>query len=102
MSLRERTHPGLGTLMSRRKPAHRKIRAELLASSNRGKHSQIFDADEVRELLREAVEQEGSQVAFAKRHGVERTQINLVLNKKRDPSANLLKILGLKKAYAPE
>jgi hypothetical protein len=36
-------------------------------------HSLIFDNDEVIQLLRAAVEREGSQNAFAKRHGIDRT-----------------------------
>jgi plasmid maintenance system antidote protein VapI len=53
-------------------------------------------------LLEAAIEQEGSISAFAKRHGLERSQLNNMLNGKRPVSAPLVKALGLQKVYTPE
>ena len=52
----------------RRAPAR-----DALFASNLGRDARIFDDSEVIQLLTEAVEREGNQVAFANRHGVERT-----------------------------
>jgi len=45
-------------------------------------------------------EQEGNQMAFAKRHGINRTLLNEVANRKRRASGSILKALGLRKVYA--
>ena len=45
-------------------------KSSVLIASNLGHHAFVFDEDDVVRLLRAAVEREGSQVAFAKRHGV--------------------------------
>ena len=60
-----------------------------------GKNALIFEDREVVQLLRAAIEREGNQVAFAKRHGLERSQLNGVLNGKRPVSSNI----GLRRAY---
>jgi len=104
MSLRERTRPGLGTARRRglvSKPRRAPARDALFAS-NLGRDARIFDDSEVIQLLTEAVEREGNQVAFAKRHGVERTRLNQILNRKKGVSRSVLKALGLRKVYAPE
>ena len=44
--------------------------------SNLGSRALIFDDKEVVQLLRAAVEREGSQVVYARRHGLERSQVN--------------------------
>jgi hypothetical protein len=51
----------------------------------------IFDDGEVVQLLKVAIEQEGNQMAFAKRHGVNRTLLNAVANGKRHASGPILK-----------
>jgi DNA-binding transcriptional regulator YdaS (Cro superfamily) len=51
-------------------------------------------------LLKVAIEQEGNQTAFAKRHGINRTLLNEVANGKRHASGPILKALGLRKVYA--
>jgi len=43
-----------------------------------GRQAVIFDEDDVIRLLKVAVECEGSQTAFARRHGLERTHINAI------------------------
>jgi glucokinase len=73
--------------------------AAWLASSNLGSHALVFDDDEVVQLLRAAVEREGSQVAFAKRHDLERTLLNQILAGKRPVSVSVVEALGLRKVY---
>jgi hypothetical protein len=51
--------------------------------SGLGFHALVFDEDDVVRLLRAAVEREGGQSAFAKRHGVDRVLVNMILNGKR-------------------
>jgi plasmid maintenance system antidote protein VapI len=53
-------------------------------------------------LLRAAVEREGSQTAFAKRHGVNRVLVNMILNGKTPVSGGIAKVLGLRKMYVAE
>ena len=89
-------------MVSRRKPPHRKTNAELLASSNLGSDARIFDEKEVLQLLKEAVELEGSQVAFAKRHALDRTHLIYVLKGERLLSEKFLKVLGLRKVYTAD
>jgi hypothetical protein len=64
-----------------------------------GMQARVFDDNEVRQLLRAAVEREGSQVAFAKRHRLDRTHLNQVLKGKSRIGRSVLKCLGLRKAY---
>lgn len=64
-----------------------------------GKHALIFDDREIVQLLRHAIEREGNQGAFAKRHGLERSHLNMVLNGKRPVSSNIAKALGLRSVY---
>ena len=90
-------------MVCRHKPRRRRIpNVELPASSNLGSHARIFDEKEVLQLLRQAVELEGSQLAFAKRHAVDRTHLIYVLAGKRTLSDKFLKLLGLRKVYSVE
>jgi hypothetical protein len=41
-----------------------------------GSHSLVFDDGEVLRLLRTAIEREGNQVAFARRHSINRSNLN--------------------------
>jgi len=52
--------------------------------------------------VRLAVEREGGQSAFAKRHGVDRVFINMILNGKRQVSNSVAKALGLRKLFVAE
>lgn len=70
--------------------------------ANLGRREVVFDEDDVVRLLRAAVEREGSQTAFAKRHGVERTYLNTILNGKRSVTGRIAKVLGLRKSYVAE
>ena len=80
----------------------RKGSVELARETNLGSHLLVFNDDEVIQLLRAAVEREGNQIAFARRHGVERTGLNMILNGKRPASNAVVKALGLRKVYTPE
>ena len=70
-----------------------------LKSTWRGDQLCVLDDDDVVHLLRAAVKREGSQAAFAKRHGLDRGTMNSILNGKRRVSATLLKAFGLRKVY---
>jgi hypothetical protein len=59
----------------------------------------VLDDDDIVHLLRAAVKREGSQAAFARRHGVDRGTMNSILNGKRRVTATLLKTFGLRKVY---
>jgi hypothetical protein len=83
-------------MVKRNKPS------EALDSSGLGFPAHVFDHDDVVYLLRAAVEREGSQAAFARRHGLERTQLNEVLNGKRSVSTAQAKALQLRKVYIAE
>ena len=67
-----------------------------------GAQGRVFTDNEVRQLLRAAIELAGTQVAFAKRYGLDRTHLNQVLKGKSRVSGSLLKCLGLRKAYTLE
>jgi hypothetical protein len=74
--------------------------AKTSASRNIGTYALTFDHDEVVQLLKAAVESEGSQVAYAKRHRLDRAYLNQILNGKKHASAAFLKALGLQNVYA--
>jgi hypothetical protein len=62
----------------------------------------VLNNDDVVGLLKAAVKREGGQTAFAKRHDVNRSQLNSILNGKRRISASLAKTLGLRMVYVAE
>jgi len=76
--------------------------AALLASGDVGSHALILDDQDVVLLLRAAIELEGNQVTFAKRHGLERTHLNAILNGKRlaGGSSRIMNALGLRRVHA--
>jgi hypothetical protein len=82
--------------------AKRKKAGEALVLSDLGFQAHVFDHDDVLCLLRAAVEREGSQTAFAKHHGLERTQLNETLKGKRAVSISQAKALRLRKVYIAE
>jgi hypothetical protein len=71
-----------------------------MASRDLGRQARIFTDDEVITLLRAAVEREGNQVAFARRHGLDRVHLNMILNRKRPVTDKIIDALGLRKVYA--
>ena len=62
-------------------------------------HTIALSSSDVVDLLRTAIEREGSQSAFAKHHGINRTYVNMVLSGKRPVGDSIAEALGLHKAY---
>ena len=85
-----------------RESRYRKSNSELLAGTHLGKNGRFFDDADVVQLLREAVDREGSITAFAKRAGLHRVELNNILNGRRPVSRALVKALGLRKVYVAE
>jgi DNA-binding transcriptional regulator YdaS (Cro superfamily) len=80
-------------------PVERAMMGDRKAISNLGRRKRAFDEDEVLCMLRAAVEREGSQKAFAKRHGLNRSNLNLVLSGKRPVTDSVARTLGLCRLY---
>ena len=55
----------------------------------------MMTLDDVRELLRQECERAGSQVAWAKAHGMAAAYVSDVIHGRRDPGGKLLDALGL-------
>jgi len=68
--------------------------ATLLEGGNAGSLGRILDDKDIILLLKAAIKQEGSTSAFAKRHGLERSQLTNMLNGKRPLSAPLIEAMG--------
>jgi hypothetical protein len=73
-----------------------------LNPSNLGFHAHVFNNDDVVRLLKAAVEREGDQTAFAKRHGINRAYLNMILNGKRPVSDFIAEAVGLRKVYTAQ
>lgn len=72
-------------------------------SKHLGRRARVFDDDDALILLKAALEREGSQAAFADRHGVHRTYISKVLNGRHVSHASaVVKALGLRIVYVAE
>jgi DNA-binding phage protein len=69
------------------KPKHRE--------ENLGRNARIFEDADVIRLLRAAIEREGSITAFAKRHGLPRSNVSNILSGRR-PITIVVKALGLR------
>jgi hypothetical protein len=74
----------------------------MLLASELGRESRIFEERDVIQLLKSAIEREGDQTSFARRHGIDRTHVNQILNRKKQINRAVMKALGLRKVYAPE
>jgi len=90
--------------MAKRKKSPQRDRSDPVwtAFPNLGIYALTFDDDAVIQLLAAAVEREGSQVAFARRHGFDRSHLNQILRGRRGVTEAVLKALSLRKVYAPE
>jgi hypothetical protein len=62
----------------------------------------VLNDDDVADLVRAAVKREGSQAAFAKRYGIDRTDLSAFLNGRRRISASIARALGLRKVWVVE
>jgi DNA-binding phage protein len=74
-------------------------RPTALSSNGLGTSARVFDDNDIVQLLRAAIEREGNQVAFAKRHGINRSYLNMVLNGRRSPGSSVAKALGLRVVF---
>ena len=80
-------------------PTAVKRKPEVALAGEIGREAVIFDDNDVIRLLRAAVERQGSQTAYAKRHGIERTRINAILSGKRPITESVANALGLRRTY---
>ena len=64
-----------------------------------GRRAVIFDQDDLCRMLRAAIEREGDQTAFAKRHHIDRGRLNKILKRKIRPGGAVAKALGLHRVY---
>jgi DNA-binding phage protein len=71
----------------------------LALSSGLGRTALVFDDNDVVDLLRIAVEREGGQSAFARHHGINRSQLNTILTGRIVVGAAIAELVGLRKAY---
>jgi predicted DNA-binding protein (UPF0251 family) len=63
----------------------------------------VFDEEEVIKLLRAAVDREGSQAEFARRHGVDRVHVNRLLKgAKTNVTSAIARALKLRKVFISE
>jgi hypothetical protein len=89
--------------MASRKKSPRRISVGDLATETKlGSHLLVFNDSEVLQLLRTTVEREENQGVFARRHSINRSNLNRMLNGKRLVASAVLKALGLRKVYTPE
>jgi DNA-binding phage protein len=89
--------------MAERKTSPQRIgSAKLARETNLGRQLLVLNDDEVIQLLRAAVEREGNQTAFARRFGIERSGLNMMLKGKRPVTGAVMKALVLRKVYSPE
>jgi hypothetical protein len=71
----------------------------LALSSGLARTALVFDDNDVVDLVRNAIEREGGQSAFARRHGINRSQLNMILTGRRTVGAAIAELVGLRKAY---
>jgi hypothetical protein len=64
-----------------------------------GRPGVIFEEEDVVQLLRAAVQKDGSQSAWATRNGIERPNVNAMLSGKKPVSKPVANALGLRRTY---
>jgi len=64
-----------------------------------GRPGVIFEEQDIVQLLRAAVERDGSQAAWARRRNIERVYINGILRGKRPVTKTVANALGLRRTY---
>ena len=86
-----------------KKPRPRRTPAgEMLRASELGREGRNFEERDVIRLLKWAIEREGDQTSFARRHGIDRTHLNQILSRKKQINGAVMKALGLRKVFAPK
>ena len=73
----------------KKKPGFRSLRSRTL----------IFDDKDAIQLLKAAVARAGSQWAFAKSHGINRTHLSQMLSGKKPLSKSVMKCIDLQQVY---
>jgi hypothetical protein len=63
--------------------------------NNPPKRGKVFEEHDVVHLLSAAIEREGGQTAFAKRHGLDRSGVNMILHGKKRVNDSVAAALGL-------
>jgi DNA-binding phage protein len=56
----------------------------------------ILETEDILQLLRKEIAKVGSQAAWAKKFGIERTVINKALHENKRPPARIISALGLR------
>jgi hypothetical protein len=97
--MRDPPFPGAGDMATRKSNPRLSAKDLVSIAGDLGTQARVFNDNEVRQLLRAAVARAGTQVAFAERHGLDRTHLNQVLKGRSRISRSVLKCLGLYKAY---
>lgn len=74
-----------------------------MPNRKRKAQQRLLSAEDVLELLTAEIEKAGSQSAWARRTGANRTSLNLTLTGRQPLTKNLLRALGLERvvAYVP-
>jgi hypothetical protein len=67
--------------------------------NNSHKRGKLFEEGDVVHLLSAAIEREGGQSAFAKRHGLDRSGVNMILHGKKRVNDSVAAALGLRRVY---
>lgn len=71
----------------------------MTSHNNSPKRGKVFEEDDVVHLLSAAIAREGGQSAFAKRHGLDRSGVNMVLHGKKRVNDSVAAALGLRRVY---
>lgn len=64
--------------------------------------ARVVSEVDVRTLLRQGVDEAGSRLAFAQRHGVNANDLSSVLTGRKAPSRSLLRTVGVTRALVIE
>jgi hypothetical protein len=71
----------------------------MISRNNFHKRGKVFEEDDVVHLLSAAIEREGGQTAFAKRHGLDRGGVNMILHRKKRVNDSVAAAFGLRRVY---
>jgi DNA-binding phage protein len=77
----------------------REVKQKVMLANQTGRLAVVLEEDDLVRLLTAAVEREGGQTAFAKRHKVDRSRVNRILSRQLRASEAIAKALGLRRVY---